>query len=46
MPSYACSAGAACQGDLIIGVEALLIFDDLKPPYKDGNSQKEREPMR
>lgn len=43
MPNYACSAGAACQGDLIIDVETPLISDDLKPPYSDGNSERPRE---
>lgn len=42
MQNYACSGGAARRGDLIIGGATLLISDDLKPPYRDGNSQRER----
>lgn len=41
MPSYACSAGAARWDHLIIGVETLLISDELKPPYR--NSQRTDE---
>lgn len=43
MPNYACFRGADHQDDLINSVKTLLICDDLKPPYKSSNSQKERE---
>lgn len=42
MPNYACFRGADRQRDLINSVKTFLICDDLKPPYKSSNSQKER----
>lgn len=43
MPKYACCRGADRQDDLINSVKTFLICDDLKPPYKAGNSHRERE---
>lgn len=43
MPNYACCRGANRQDDLINSVKTFLICDDLKPPFKSRNSQRERE---
>ena len=43
MPNYAFFRGAGHQDDLINSMKMFLICDDLKPPYKSSNSQKERE---
>lgn len=43
MPNYACCRGADRHDDLINSVKTSLICDNLKPPYKSSNSQREWE---